>query len=454
MQSKRLADLPHTIFRLADIALPVVQASTSRRVNANPSATVHVRVTDFLSHQALTLSGEAQLIRRDEPIFTGYVVKVSRRGGILRFDLEGSFLLLQESHLAAGFAKFPVRELMYAILRDAGLPRDRIVGLPKDDELRWFDCIFQLDGISAQQQVSLEGASIYRLRSAADDHEEILLASAFGTKFKNRTVLRTKILANEWVAAFEKAADTTLNAVAWLDFVAAAPLANTAGGRLLIPWRRADMTVHPRLGNYHSLFDPKHRRLWVRKPNRQEWRLWRSGSQARRLGAMSQIHHAVARANPIQESIRWLHLARHAASTTEAILALWYALEFAVAGGQVPNVLNADEKRRVLEAVDSLVWLGGRQRDVLKAKISDVNTATFRARLNATAEESGLALSTSERTIITQARKFRNSVLHGGTANGSRELARDFDSVVRKVVSAVAETELSKADLGRGDTDQ
>lgn len=427
---------------LGDIELPIIQASIRQAINENSSAVAFVRARDFWTHPGMALTSEVTITRQDELIFTGLVTDIIRERARIRVDLAGALAPLKDTRLTAAFIGFPAQELMYVILRSGGWPADRIEGLPIDSEPRWFDCIFALRSFGGRLPLSVDGDRVYRLAAPSDDHEKLILASPLASNFKQRPLARIRVIANEWAGAVERAGERATDLVASLDFMTAEPMAMTPGGSRIMPWRRSDLRRHPRVGEWHSIFDPKYQRAWIRRPDSETWRpLSLRKADLARLSTLRDVRRGIGRKSELREALRWLYIARESRSTTDSTLACWYALELTIGGVNLKPAFDSEAKLLIKDAVLAVPDLTTRQIAILRGWIDNLNAPTFRARLKEALRITEMNWSPSEERLVQEVRTFRNKVLHGATASLSADKARQFQDAVRKLATAMAEVQ-------------
>jgi hypothetical protein len=435
--------LPNVILSIGQLSFPVTNARIQRGVGLESTAVVEMPLSQFLDAGPTILSEEARITIDSDPQFTGVVDAVRRRRNRLKLYLAGPAIRLREVGIGAQWGGFSPQETMYLILRSTGWPADRIEGLPKDDEPRWFDSIFVLQGLQIRTELSLDGCRLYRLSSARDPHERNLLNSALGRVFADRAVARVKVVANEWSEARDKALQRAIELLSWLDFTAATPFAFTPAGKYLLTWRRRHARGRVKLGLWQSIFDLRRMQQWVSRPEFQQPSTHRLGPvRARRISRLTELHQTANRLRYLREALRWLYIARQSTSNVDRVLAGWYALEFCTGSETLDNAFSQVKKNEIRSALGTVPDLTPRQFAILSRAIDNLNMPTFKARFNSALQRTHLQLNESQLNYVASAQRFRNSILHGGQESAiDRTVVDGFTAVVRLIVIALLETE-------------
>lgn len=129
--------------------------------------------------------------------------------------------------------------------------------------------------------------------------------------------------------------------------------------------------------------------------------------------------------------LRWLRRAIQSGDNRDKLLDLWTAMEFLISGTKITPLFCDTQIKSIKSLLKSNLTLTDEQQSALLSKISMLNDAPLRAKIEALEIELGVNFSPEEKELLSITRRKRNDIIHG------KEDAEVFENELNKLRSII-----------------
>lgn len=347
-------------------------------------------------------------------LFTGLVYTARYSGDTVKLELRTDAQRLSEQKMSALVIGrgTPALDVIGSLLQLAGLPAERIQGVPEPSSMT-FEVSIPVSGVSLEGPLTLgsvELATSGPAQSAVDDlvrPGDAVAASMLSRYLQGPVWAKTAVEAASLFSAERIGLGAIADALAWLLLLTRYSLSLDPFGRPKDYERTRGALSGVHLGQPVHVKSLTTAHQWCRDLNLVSASVPFKPSQdtLRRLLASPPSDDHLRRATGL-----WLR-ASMAGDTYEKITLLWRGLEL-YAGGSAAGKLfgSSDVERLQREAPD---WLSYAQRLRYHGWAQRLNESPLMTRLQEAAEADGVPLEVDELTLLRRVRGVRNDMEHG-----------------------------------------
>ena len=421
-----------------DVSLALVGGETNNQINAMASAHLELRAhapvmsdVDF-SSEVIVARGDRDVGR----IFTGYVVEVAPRDQVVTVDCQSSPSLHDQMSGARISRTFPV-DTIHAILRDAGLPDERLqlMGL-EQLPIEVFEAVTPVDGLTLSTRVTL-GDVTFLPAGAAQHVAEFLDTpdNSYLQDFQSAEAYAvTYVTASRMFDAERAAIDRIDVALAWANVRLRFSGAVTPSGHV-VDWQRARLKQLASRSGLIALRGLLTNRSWLHllaPAAMSEVTLTTEGGAPAGLvasdpglrGAVKAAARAISSVDPLTK-----------------ITAISECLEFYAGTVEAPYGFTKPERKAILAAARE--FSEDKQKRVQQL-VGSLNDAPLLRRLRFQLAEDGIPLTEGEMATLYRVRQQRNDVVHGKTDAVDQADVEQAVALLARVIVHASEGRLAK----------
>ncbi len=362
-------------------------------------------------------------------IFGGYIAESHFVHDDLFFSCIGLEKYLQYSRITLEFLELSVHDSLYFMSKLSGLETNIAPELLQKMHLqeRDFVIIMPLKNLVLQENIAIGNCEIYHKLDNIEDH--LIRKANTGINDSdwngNHLRIRTIVRANDYHSAIVKGFERISRIIDWFGFRSDFSFPSYESATLHpVPFSAyrhfSRITVPPKIfcrdkeSSGHVFLDLRsivENRLVLDTFAENYFKSTQDLFQEL-LTKDTDSHSNIERA--IIEACHWLRLSLFSVDTTERLLFLNMAIEFATANLQSNTLFPNDKIVELKKGLDPIT-LNAKQKEVLESRLNALNDAPLFERIKHFCESNTISITEDEWKLIHSARKKRNDIIHGRT---------------------------------------